>query len=770
MPTVLTLTVASAFGLAIVAPLLAGRGRAALLTAAIAGLLALFLVTLAQPMLSGGEVLRETTSWAPSLGVDLDFALDGLGLLFALLVLGIGALVFIYSSSYLGAHPERGRFGAMLALFMGSMLGLVLADNLLLLYVFWSLTSLTSYLLIGFDHDKAASRSAALQALLITVAGELALLAGLLLLADAAGSTSLSVVLAAGPTVTADPRYPVILGLILIGAFTKSAQVPFHGWLPGAMAAPTPVSAYLHSATMVKAGVFLLARLSPALSGTDAWTVGLVAVGGTTMVMGSVIALRADDLKQVLAYSTVAALGTIVLLLGLDTELGITAALVFLLGHALYKGALFLATGSIDHETGTRAISRLGGVARSMPLTAVGILLASASMAGLIPFLGFIGKELAYDAAMHVDSTAMIVVFAAVTASALLTVAVAVTLARLSAGKATEAVAHAHEAPPRLWLPPLILASAGLAVGLAPALLAGPLISAAVGSVVGESTTVKLALWHGINAVLVASLLTLAVGVVLAFARPVYLRTTRFVEAGGRLGPQRWFSALGRGTVRVATGQTRLIQDGHLRHYIATSFLTAAVLVGAALLRAGTIPLGTWDMTIRPHEVGVAIAIVVAAFAAVRARSRMEAVAALGVVGYGVAIMYLFFSAPDLAITQVLIETLTVIIFVLVLHALPRSAAFDRQRTSIPAMVAAIAAGATMTLLTLSAMQDRPFGEVSTYYIANSVPEARGENVVNVILVDFRALDTLGEITVLTLAALGVYALIRLRSGSRADH
>ena len=358
----------------------------------------------------------------PALGVNLSFTVDGLSLLFALLISGVGALVLVYAGGYLAGSPQLGRLYAFLLFFMASMLGLVLADNLLLLFVFWELTSLSSYLLIGFDHERAEARAAALQALLVTGGGSLALLAGFLLLGQVGGSLELSALLSRPGAVTAHLLYVPILLLVLAGAFTKSAQFPFHFWLPAAMAAPTPVSAYLHSATMVKAGVYLLARLSPVLGGTDFWVWLVTVTGSATMLVGAYLALRQSDLKLILAYSTVSALGVMTSLLGLGGALAVRAALAFLLGHALYKGALFLVAGALDHQTGTRDVDRLAGLARAMPITALAAGLAALSMAGIPPLFGFIAKELSYEATLHAPASAWVTA-AAVLANALLVAA-----------------------------------------------------------------------------------------------------------------------------------------------------------------------------------------------------------------------------------------------------------------------------------------------------------------------------------------------------------
>ncbi|MCS7222068.1 MAG: Na(+)/H(+) antiporter subunit A, partial [Anaerolineae bacterium] len=476
--------------------------------------------------------------WVPSLGVNLSFYIDGLSLLFALLISGIGALVVIYAGGYLAGKPQLGRFYVIVLMFMASMLGLVLAGNLITLFVFWELTSLTSYLLIGFDHEREQARAAALQALLVTGGGGLALLAGLVLLGQVGGSLELASLLENGTLVRDHPLYLPILVLILLGAFTKSAQAPFHFWLPNAMEAPTPVSAYLHSATMVKAGVYLLARLSPVLGGTEAWHYLVTGAGTVTMLLGAGLALLQTDLKRILAYSTVSALGALVLLLGLGTVLSVKAATLFLLAHALYKGALFLVAGAVDHETGTRDVRRLGNLARAMPFTAFAAGLAALSMAGLPPMLGFINKELLYEAKLQAPRAAPLVTGAGVLANVfLVAVAGIVGLAPFLRRRAN-LPKKPHEAPPAMLLGPLFLGGLSLLCGLFPDTIADTLLLAAVRAVRPEVTLLQLKLWHGVNPVFALSVATLAAGAGVYTAQGFLRHARALGEAIGQFGPQ----------------------------------------------------------------------------------------------------------------------------------------------------------------------------------------------------------------------------------------
>jgi multicomponent Na+:H+ antiporter subunit A len=714
---------------------------------------------------ASGEVFHARHDWVPALGVNLSFTLDGLSLLFALLISGVGALVLVYAGGYLAGHPQLGRLYAFLLTFMASMLGLALADNLLALFVFWELTSISSYLLIGFDHERGEARAAALQALLVTGGGGLALMAGLVLLGQAGGSLELSALLAQGDQLRSHALYVPALLLILAGAFTKSAQFPFHFWLPAAMEAPTPVSAYLHSATMVKAGVYLLARLSPALGGTDVWVGTVSVVGGATMLVGGWLALAQSDLKRVLAYSTVSALGMLTLLLGLGGQLAVQAAMAFLLGHALYKGALFLVAGALDHETGTRDVDRLGGLGRAMPLTALAAGAAALSMAGLPPLFGFIAKELSYEATLDAPGAGWVTA-AAVAANVLLVAAAGLVGLRPFLGKALPTPRPAHEAPPGLLLGPLALAGLGIAFGLWPGWVAEWLVSAASTSVLGQPAGTRLELWHGLTPALALSAVTLAGGVGVYAGRGLLSKAASWWQRAAHWGPAGWYELALNGLNGLALGQTRLLQSGYLRYYLLITVAATVGLAGYALVGRGALEVAFNWSDLRFYEAGLAALILVAVLAAVLLQSRIAAIAALGVVGYGVALIFVLFGAPDLAMTQFLVETLTVILFVLVFYHLPESRLVSDRAARWRDAALALAAGALMTALVLVGTPEN-YPPISGYFVEYSVSQGHGRNVVNVILVDFRELDTLGEITVLAVAAVGVYALLKFRR--RAD-
>jgi multicomponent Na+:H+ antiporter subunit A len=753
------IAVLSCFVLAAAAPALHRHLSArwtAWVLAVLPGALTVYFATLPAPQVQSYE-------WVPALGVRLSFAFDGLARLFALLISGIGTLVLIYAGPYMHGHPRLGRFYLYLLVFMGSMLGVVLADNVLLLFIFWELTSVSSFLLIGFDHHLPESRASALQSLLVTAGGGLALLAGLVLLGYAGGSFELSVLSAAGDAVRDHALYVPLLFLILAGAFTKSAQTPFHFWLPNAMAAPTPVSAYLHSSTMVKAGIYLMARTTPVLADTAVWHIVVGGVGAVTMVTGAVLACAQTDLKRLLAYATVSALGIMTMLLGLGGQAAAVAVVMFLLAHAFYKGALFLVAGGLVHATHERDVTRLGGLRRAMPITAAAGMFAAVSMAGAPPLAGFLGKELALDVVWHVPTIGGLLMAATALASALL-VTVALTVGLGPFVGPPRSAEHAHEGPVGLWVGALVLAAVGLVAGLVPWLVVEPLVAEAAHAIGGSEAIVTLTLWHGWNVPLLMGTLSLVTGAGLYTQMP-RLRTHLVAPLVlGRAGPAALYQhALG-GLFRVADLQTRIIQSGYLRRYLLLTIGVAIALVGTSLvLRRVPISLGATD--VRLYEVALAAAVLLGAVGTINARSNLGAVAALGTVGFGMALVFAMFGAPDLAMTQLVVEALLVIMFVLVLYDVPKSERRSGHQARGRDWMVAGTVGVLMTLLVLVAVTVRVEPPVSGYFVEQSVPLAHGHNVVNVILVDFRALDTLGEIAVIALAGIGVRALIKLRPG-----
>lgn len=752
---------------AVVAPLVtrfAGAWCGRLLALAPAAAFAWFAAQL--PTVAGGGRVLERIAWVPSMGVSADLALDGLSLTFALLVSGIGALTMVYARGYIGANPKLGRLNATLLVFMTAMLGLVLSDDLITAFVFWELTSVSSYLLVGYDHENEKARKAALQALLITGAGGLSLLCGIILIGMAGGSYSVTELVSSGDVLRDSALYLPALLLVLGGCFTKSAQLPFHFWLPGAMAAPTPVSAYLHSATMVKAGVYLLARLSPVLGGTDVWQGTLVTFGAATMVYAATIAFFQTDLKRILAYTSVSALGTLVMLLGIGTPDAAAAAVAYLVVHALYKCALFHVAGIVDHECGTRDVRRLGGLARTLPITATAASLAVLSMAGLPPFLGSTAKALVGNAehALHWGPVTW-----AGTATVLMTFAVGLLLVwRTFFARAGDEPLpkHPHEAPIDMWLSPVLLGSLGLVLGFTYDAFASGLMAPAAAAIApaGESAlhVSKPASAYVLKGVLAA----LAIG--LYVKRASVARALRLTGVFAWFGPERWYDRGLVGLERGARFTTSHIQNGSLRTYLAVVLATAMVLAGWPLLKDG-IPLPPRaEIDIRTHEALIVAAMVLATIFVTRTTSRLAAIAALGIVGAGMAVTFLVFGAPDLAKTQLAIETLSVLLFLFILYRLPPLRQLSTKTQQWRDLMLSTVVGTFFGLLVWGLASVDGASRLSPFFAEQSLAKGKGHNVVNVILVDFRGIDTMGEITVLAVAALGVLALIRVSVRERS--
>jgi multicomponent Na+:H+ antiporter subunit A len=717
---------------------------------------------------AGGPV-HVRYDWIPSLGIHLSLHADALALLFCMLISLIGACVFLYASGYLAGDRDIGRFYFWIMIFMAAMLGVVLSANLITLFVFWELTSISSYMLIGYYHEQASARAAALQALLVTGAGGLALMAGFILLGTAGGSFEIADLLGQGNAIRDHPLYIPILILVLLGAFTKSAQFPFHFWLPNAMAGPAPVSAYLHSATMVKAGIYLMARLAPILGQTAIWEITLTVVGAGTMVWSAILAARQTDMKRVLAYSTITILGALTLLIGAGTALSVKAAVILLLAHSLYKGALFMVAGIVDHETGERDVTRLGGLYRVLPVTACAAAVAAFSNAGMPPMLGFIAKEYFYKAKLDLGDFAVVLTGAALAANVMLVVVALLVGFAPFYGQARETPKPAHEAPWPMLVGPVLLAGLGLLFGTIPTDLDTVLIQPAVRTITGDpSITITLGLWHDLirnpTAALALSAATIVLGVVV-YRSVGRIRTVRLPAA---VGLERVYEGAVAGMLAVAQWQTRILQNGYLRSYVLTILTVTIGLVGWRLLGVRIdVPFASLQ-GVQFYQAAVCVLIAAGALFAVWAPTRLSAIASLGVVGLGMTMVFFLNGAPDLALTQIFVETLTVILFVLAFYRLPQLHVYSSLPVRARDAAVATAAGCMMTSLVLLARHGRFQNPISSYFAEHSYTLARGRNVVNVILVDFRGLDTFGEIIVLSVAALGVLAMIKLRIGQRA--
>jgi multicomponent K+:H+ antiporter subunit A len=738
-----------------------GRSVAAL-GAAVAMAIALIGVLTHLPAVLAGEVVTSRAEWLPELGLNASFRLDGLGMLFALLILCIGLLVLFYARNYLAKSDPAGQFFTYLMLFQGAMLGIVLSDNILLLLIFWELTSLSSFLLIGYWKDLPEARQGARMALAVTGLGGLAMIAGMLILGSIAGSHELSVILTQGEAIRGSALYPLALGLILLGAFTKSAQFPFHFWLPRAMAAPTPVSAYLHSATMVKAGVFLLARLWPVLAGTPEWFYAVTTVGLVTMLLGAKVALFKADLKALLAYSTISHLGLITMLLGLGTKAAAVAAVFHIFNHASFKAALFLGAGIIEHETGTRDISRLGGLRRLMPITFGLATLAALSMAGVPLLNGFLSKEMMLEEVAH----------AAYLGNGWLLAVLATGGAMLSAGYSFRLIAQTFLGPEQvgfstpphdpgigLWLAPGLLVAVVVAVGLWPAALAGPLIAAASGAVVGgELPEYTLKIWHGFTPALAMSAIALAGGAVLLTQQR---RLQQLWDATPLPDAARAFVGLVGALERGADRMSETLHNGSMARALGMLTLAALAAGGWGFASAGLGPQTRAMLPVVPVvAVGWLLLVVASLCLPAFHRARLLALVLIGIVGLMVSLGFVYLSAPDLALTQISVEVVTVVLLLLALNFLPkqtpREPAARRARDGVLAGAAGLGVGALVY-----ALMRRDFAQptISGYHVENAYTGGGGHNIVNVILVDFRGYDTFGEIIVLGIAALVIFAL-----------
>ncbi len=745
----------------------AALGRRAFAVAALAPLATVVWAVIQAPAIIDGDPVTETFTWVAGLELAIDLRLDAFGLVMLALISGIGLLICIYSLGYFAVDaPGLGRLAGVMTVFAGSMLGVVLADQLIALFIFWELTSITSFLLIGNDDRNPRARAAALQAIMITGMGGLAMLAGLILIGQAGNTYLLSELLADPPS---GNLVNAGIVLVLIGAFTKSAQVPFSSWLPGAMVAPTPVSAYLHSATMVKAGVYLVARFAPIFAMQGAWRPLVLIVGATTMFVGGYRALRQHDLKLLLAYGTVSQLGFLMLLLGTGNDHIAQAGVVLLIAHGCFKAALFMVVGIIDHETGTRDIRELHGFGSTWRLTQVVAVVSAASMAGLPPLLGFIAKEKGLDGYLEygdfggATATLVVIVIASILTFAYSARYVLGILGRFGE-RSNPDVSHAAHAPSPIFIgPSVVLAVCTVAFGVAPVLI-DPLVEAATIALDPGAHPVAVELWGGVNAALLLSALIIACGIALSVLRgPVEAAQRRFSTA---LRPvpasEQVFWASLRGIGVVARRTTATLQNGSLPIYL-TVIMVVVAGIPAVAFATELDHLPQWVE--EPIHVALVAVIVIACLGAIFVRRRMAAALMLSAVGYAMAGLYVSRGAPDLALTQFAIETLATVLFVLVLRFLPRTwshrrAVFARTGRVIVALIVGVAVF-VFALSSSNARVDVEEASMSEAQTAASSPEGHGKNVVNVILVDFRGWDTMGEITVLAVAAVGAVSIAR---------
>jgi multicomponent Na+:H+ antiporter subunit A len=751
------------------------------------------------PLTREHNTVTKTMEWIPSLGMNFTAHVDGLGLLFALLITGIGSLVVLYSVYYLSKKKEQlHNFYVYLLLFMGAMLGVVLSDNLIVLYMFWEFTSFSSFLLIGYWYHRERSRYGAEKSMLITVFGGLSMLGGFLLLSLMGNTFSIRELISQAGDLTAHPLFIPAMLLVLLGAFTKSAQFPFHIWLPDAMEAPTPVSAYLHSATMVKAGIYLVARLSPvfAISGVWLWLVG--GIGILTLFWASFNAVKQTDLKGILAYSTVSQLGLIMSLLGVGAAalhfegmdeniytVATLAAVFHLINHATFKGSLFMVVGIVDHETGTRDIRRLGGLMSFMPITFTIAIIGSLSMAGLPPFNGFLSKEMFFTAMVHVleldffslETWGFLFPVLAWVGSIFTFLYSVMLVSKTFTGKyqPEKLEKKPHEAPFGMLISPIVLASLVIIFGFFPNILSETIIAPAVGVILasllhaGEEFHVHISHWHGFTIEVYMTLGVILVGLGLYKLLPKWMKVYN-------LQPEKLtFNYLyDRGLElmdQTSYKFTRSYMTGFIRSYLVYIFIFFISILGITLVVRNGFVLDTSNVApVGTYEIVLAIVMVAGTITTLLAKSRITAIIALGSVGYSVSLFFVLFRAPDLALTQLVIETVSVALFLLCFYHLPKLSRHEtRMSFKLGNAVISLGVGAIVTLIALSAHSQKLFDSIAQYYVENTYNEAGGKNMVNVILVDFRGFDTMFEICVLGIAALGIFSMIKLRLTRRKE-
>ena len=762
----------------------------------IAGALFIYLLSFI-PQVADGQTFLYTIPWIPSYGIDFTTYLDGLSLIMALLITGIGTLVIFYSIHYLSDNEQLGHFYTYLMLFMGAMLGVVLSNNMMVLYVFWELTSISSFLLIAFWYQRKRSREGAQKSLLITVSGGIAMLIGFLMLYFMTGTMSVREVIAAIPDFREHALFIPAMLLVLLGAFTKSAQFPFHIWLPDAMEAPTPISAYLHSATMVKAGIYLVARFTPVFGGEGVWFWTVTGVGIFTLFWGSFNAVRQTDLKALLAYSTISQLGMIMSMFGMGSAAlyfghstesvfytqATFAAIFHMINHSTFKGALFMVVGVVDHEVGTRDLRRLGGLAPFMPIAFTISVIGSFSMAGLPPFNGFLSKEMFFQAAVditnlglfHVDTLGNLIPIVAWIASIFTFIYSMIIVFQTFLGPYKEGrLEHpAKEAPLGMLISPMILAAFVILIFFFPNVIGDYLVNPAMSSVYPDlaATTnlgVEISQWHGFNTALMMTIGVIVIGIFL-YAFP---RFYRWIYA---LFPLNWsFNSLYDLVIEKSEESsyrlTNKYMTGSLRRYMMYIFTFFILVVGGAFFLTGSFNFTiSGNASISTFEWIIVTAMIVAAISVLFAKSRLTAIILNSFLGYGVALFFVIFRAPDLALTQTVVETVTTVLFLVAYYFLPEwEKEGGSRKLNITKLIISIGVGATFTIVALAVQNNRLFERIS-YFFENSYELAGGKNIVNAILSDFRGFDTMLEVVVLLIAGIGVYSIIKLKTGKRGD-
>lgn len=725
--------------------------------------------------------LKQTYNWIPSLHINFDLYLDGLSLLFVLLISGIGSLVVLYSIYYLDRSERLGQFYVYLLMFMAAMLGIVLSDNVFVLYTFWELTSISSFLLIGYWHFKERSRYGALKSMLITVFGGLSMLGGFILLSVVADTTSIQAMIAKSDYILSNDYLPLILAFILLGAFTKSAQFPFHIWLPDAMEAPTPVSAYLHSATMVKAGLYLIARFSPIFSSYE-WFFIIVSIFGIiTLCWGSYMAVRQTDLKAILAFSTISQLGMIMAMLGFGTNIAIFAAVFHILNHATFKGSLFMIAGIIDLQTGTRDIRKLGKLFTLLPITGTLALFGTFSMAGVpLPFLnGFYSKELFFESTLALQNGTLSITSFLTTVIPYLAVIGSIFtfvysmylffgLFGRNKNKEVSLPKQPKEAPIGMLISPSILVIGVIIIGLMPNLFNQNFLAHAAASINPTAGIDAISFWHGLAPAFLMSLIVVVIGTILALTRTKW--NTVYDLLPGRFSFNTVYDQSVKSIDTFSSKITNFYMNGSLRTYMILIITTTFIVSFVYMYYTDGFTIDFSDLAeITTLEIVVVVAIVVAAIGTIFSNHNVAAILILGITGYGVAILFVLYRAPDLALTQLVIETITVTLFLLCFYHFPKLTKRNESKKTVATnLFVSIGFGVLMTMIGISALSSSWFDKISEYFIETSLPIGGGKNIVNVILVDMRGIDTLFEIAVLGLAGLAVFSLIKLRKNKGA--